>query len=44
MVLFTISALQAQEIKKAERGRLSGATKDAIDTLALQNAQSIVRK
>ncbi|MDX9789960.1 MAG: SLBB domain-containing protein [Candidatus Kapaibacterium sp.] len=44
LVLFTISALQAQEIKKAERGRLSGATKDAIDTLALQNAQSIVKE
>ena len=30
------------QIKKTERGRLSGATKDAIDTLAVQNAQMIV--
>ncbi|MBX3044986.1 MAG: SLBB domain-containing protein [Candidatus Kapabacteria bacterium] len=32
------------QVKKPERGRLSGATKDAIDTLAAENARVIVKE
>lgn len=41
LVLFLISYnTNSQQNKKVEKGRLSGATKDAIDTLAIQNAQT----
>ncbi|MDT3740541.1 MAG: SLBB domain-containing protein [Candidatus Kapabacteria bacterium] len=43
LILAGIYSNISAQPKKAERGRLSGATKDAIDTLAVQNAQSIVK-
>jgi len=40
IVLFLLNYnTYSQQNKKVEKGRLSGATKDAIDTLAIQNAQ-----
>lgn len=41
--LLALNELDSQT-KKPERGRLSGATKDAIDTIAAQNAQLIVKE
>lgn len=42
LIVFSYN-LSFSQIKK-DKGRLSGATKDAIDTLALQNAQQIVKE
>ncbi len=40
ILIFSITNLVfSQQNKKIEKGRLSGATKEAIDTLAIQNAQ-----
>ncbi len=41
ILIYVLSAqeLHSQNTKKKEKGRLSGATKDALDTLAVQNAQ-----